>query len=110
MKSIQAQIEKVLKEATPFQRRVYEVVLQIPPGQTRSYQWVAQKIGQPNAARAVGQALKRNPLPFRPGRMAGIPCHRVVASDGSLGGFSSGLKLKRRLLELEKIKNFNGCF
>lgn len=95
-----------MKKVTPFQRRVYEVVLKIPPGQTRSYKWVARQVGRPGAARAVGQALKRNPLSFRPEKMSGIPCHRVIASDGSLCGFSSGLKLKRRLLEMEKGKNF----
>ncbi len=72
------------KESTPFQRRVYEAVLAIPRGQTRTYAWVAKKIGKPKAARAVGQALKRN-------RWAPtIPCHRVIASDESLGGPAFG--------------------
>lgn len=67
----------------------------IPFAQTRSYQWVAAKIGRPNAARAVGNALNKNPFaPF-------IPCHRVVAADGSLGGYSAGIKRKKQLLKRE---------
>ena len=87
------------KESTPFQRRVYEAVLAIPRGQTRTYAWVAKKIGKPKAARAVGQALKRNRWAPR------IPCHRVIASDGSLGGYSArgGLTRKRKLLRLEGV-------
>jgi methylated-DNA-[protein]-cysteine S-methyltransferase len=87
-----------LSEATSFQREVWEAARQIPYGQTRSYVWVARQIGKPGAARAVGQALGRNPLPII------IPCHRVVASNGSLGGFSGGLEIKRFLLELERSK------
>ena len=84
-------------EATPFQRKVYEVVRRIPKGQVRTYAEVAGSIGKPKAARAVGQALKKN-------RWApAIPCHRVIASDGRLGGYSAGggLRRKRRLLERE---------
>ncbi|MFH0942003.1 MAG: methylated-DNA--[protein]-cysteine S-methyltransferase [Chloroflexota bacterium] len=84
-----------LGEATPFQRRVWEITRQIPYGETRSYRWVAERVGQKNAARAVGQALARNPVPII------IPCHRVVASDGGLGGYSGGLSFKRFLLDLE---------
>ena len=84
-------------ECTPFQRKVYGAILKIPKGETRTYAWVAKAIGKPKAVRAVGQALKRNrwaPM---------IPCHRVIASDGSLGGYSArgGLKAKRRLLSRE---------
>ena len=69
---------------TPFQRKVYEAILTIPKGQVRSYGWVARRIGQPKAARAVGQALKRN-------RWApAVPCHRVISSDGTLGGPDCG--------------------
>ena len=68
----------------------------IPRGQTRSYGWVAQRIGKPRAVRAVGAACGANPVPVI------IPCHRVIASDGSLGGFGGGLPMKRRLLALEK--------
>ncbi|MBI3616411.1 MAG: MGMT family protein [Candidatus Omnitrophica bacterium] len=84
---------------TPFQRKVYEAILRIPRGQVRTYAEVARMIGKPKAARAVGQALKRNRWAPK------IPCHRVVASDGSLGGYSAagGLAAKRRLLRQEKV-------
>jgi methylated-DNA-[protein]-cysteine S-methyltransferase len=84
------------KKFTPFTRKVYQAVLSIPLGEVRSYQWVAQKIGKPCAARAVGQVLKHNPWPLI------IPCHRVISSDGRLGGYSRGRKKKRALLDLEK--------
>lgn len=86
------------REVTPFQRKVYEAILKIPKGQVQTYAWVAKRIGTPKAARAVGQALKRNRWAPR------IPCHRVVASDGSLGGYSApgGCAAKRRLLRREK--------
>ena len=86
-----------LSAATPFQLKVWEITRLIPYGETRSYHWVAEQIGQPAAARAVGQALARNPLPVI------IPCHRVVASDGKLGGYSGGLEIKRSLIHLERI-------
>ena len=82
--------------ATPFQRSVWQTTVSIPFGETRSYVWVAVQIGKPGAARAVGQALHRNPLPLI------VPCHRVVGSDGKLVGFGGGIDLKRSLLELEK--------
>lgn len=82
--------------ATPFQRKVWEIVRGIPYGQTRSYGWVAAEAGIPKGAWAVGQAVGRNPVPLI------VPCHRVVASDGSLGGFTGGIEIKRKLLELEK--------
>ena len=84
-----------LSVATPFQREVWKATKLIPHGETRSYLWVAKQIKRPEAARAVGQALGRNPLPVI------IPCHRVIASDGQLGGFSDGLEMKRYLLCLE---------
>jgi methylated-DNA-[protein]-cysteine S-methyltransferase len=79
-----------------FQRRVWNYVRRIPHGETRSYSWVAEKLGKPGAARAVGAALARNPLPIL------VPCHRVVLAGGGLGGFSGGVEWKKRLLELEK--------
>ncbi len=88
--------------ATPFQRQVWEATRLIPYGQTRSYRWVAAQIGKPKAFRAVGQALGRNPLPVI------IPCHRVLASDGGPGGYSGGIEMKKRLLEMEgsgKVKD-----
>ncbi len=84
------------KKLTPFAKKVYKAVLSIPIGQVRSYKWVAQKISRPRAVRAVGQILKRNPWPLI------IPCHRVICSNGDLGGYSSGQKNKRALLDLEK--------
>ncbi|MFC1918675.1 methylated-DNA--[protein]-cysteine S-methyltransferase [Chloroflexota bacterium] len=84
-----------LSGATPFQHQVWETTRLIPYGETRSYLWVAEQINKPGAVRAVGQALGRNPLPVI------IPCHRVVASDGNIGGFSGGLEIKRQLLYLE---------
>jgi len=85
-----------LTRASPFQKRVWEITQSIPHGETRAYAWVADKIGMPRAARAVGQALARNPLPLI------IPCHRVICNDGRLGGFSDGGELwKRRLLKME---------
>ena len=82
-----------------FQRVVWRVVQEIPEGETRSYAWVAGKIGRPRAARAVGQALKRNPYPGL------IPCHRVICSSGMLGGFSQGLNMKKTLLERERKRD-----
>jgi len=84
-----------LSRATAFQRGVWEATRLIPYGETRSYTWVAEQIKKPRAVRAVGQALSRNPLPII------IPCHRVVANDGKLGGFSGGVEMKRYLLQLE---------
>ena len=86
-----------LSGATPFQRDVWEAARRIPYGETRSYGWLAGKIGKPRAARAVGQALGRNPFPII------IPCHRVLAGDGGLGGFSGGIEVKKSLLALEGI-------
>ena len=81
---------------TEFQKKVYKIVQTIPKGQTRSYKWVAQKLGNPNAARAVGQALNKNPF------IGKIPCHRVICSDGSLGGFALGVRRKKQMLDSEK--------
>lgn len=80
---------------TTFQRRVWKAITKIPYGRLRSYQWVAMRVGGKQYARAVGMALGANPVPIV------VPCHRIVAHDGSLGGFSCGLPLKRRLLKLE---------
>jgi methylated-DNA-[protein]-cysteine S-methyltransferase len=86
-----------LSAATDFQRKVWEATRLIPRGETRSYTWVAERIGKPGAVRAVGQALGRNPLPII------IPCHRVLASNGELGGYSGGLEMKMSLLAVEGI-------
>ncbi|MBI5303297.1 MAG: methylated-DNA--[protein]-cysteine S-methyltransferase [Chloroflexi bacterium] len=79
----------------PFQRAVLQAAHRIPFGETRSYGWIARAIGKPGASRAVGQALGANPLPII------LPCHRVISSDGGLGGYGGGLALKRKLLALE---------
>ncbi len=91
-----------LSGATAFQRRVWEATCRIPYGETRSYHWVAERLKQPGAARAVGQALGRNPLPII------IPCHRVVASDGKPGGFTGGIATKNFLLQLENSAGARG--
>lgn len=82
---------------TEFENKVYCAVSKIPKGQVRSYKWVAAAIGRPNSARAVGNALNKNP--YAPA----VPCHRVVKSDGSIGGFARGVAAKRRLLKAEGI-------
>ena len=81
--------------ATPFQRAVWQATREIPYGQTRSYGWLAAKAGKPRAARAAGQATAANPWPII------VPCHRVISSDGRLGGYGGGLDMKERLLRLE---------
>jgi methylated-DNA-[protein]-cysteine S-methyltransferase len=80
-----------------FHRRVYDVARAIPPGETRSYGEVAAALGEPGAAQAVGRALGRNPVPIV------VPCHRVLAANGALHGFSApgGIETKRRMLALE---------
>jgi O-6-methylguanine DNA methyltransferase len=83
---------------SPFERSVLEVVRKIPEGEVVTYGEVARRVGRPGAARAVGQALARNPFPLL------IPCHRVVRSDGRLGGFSSGPERKRMLLQEEGVE------
>ncbi len=82
-------------EGTSFERKVWEVLRQIPRGEVRSYRWVAKEIGNPKASRAVGGACGSNPIPFI------VPCHRVISSSGTLGGYGYGLKVKRELLKLE---------
>jgi methylated-DNA-[protein]-cysteine S-methyltransferase len=84
-----------LSAATVFQGEVWRLVRLIPYGEARSYGWVAERLGKAGAGRAVGQALARNPLPVI------VPCHRVVAKDGKLGGYSGGLARKKFLLKLE---------
>lgn len=86
-----------LSGATEFQRQIYERLLEIPLGRVVSYGDLADELGEPGAARAVGQAVGANPLPVV------IPCHRVVRSDRRLGGFSGGLKRKVALLRLEGV-------
>lgn len=86
-----------------FQRKIYETTSKIPHGQTRSYAWIAARVGKPGASRAVGQALKKNPFVLL------VPCHRVISTKGGLGGFMGEcdqekpeVQLKQKLLDLEE--------
>ncbi|MDD4172006.1 MAG: methylated-DNA--[protein]-cysteine S-methyltransferase [Syntrophomonas sp.] len=82
-------------EGTPFMQSVWQKLLEVPYGQTASYREIATAVGNPRAVRAVGMANRRNPIPIL------IPCHRIIGSKGDLVGYSSGLDLKRKLLDLE---------
>jgi methylated-DNA-[protein]-cysteine S-methyltransferase len=93
-----------LSAATPFQRKVWEITRLIPYGETRSYRWVAEQIGRPEAVRAVGRTLSKNPLPII------IPCHRVLTIDGKLGGYHGGVEMKRDLISLEASGRDKGAF
>jgi methylated-DNA-[protein]-cysteine S-methyltransferase len=86
-----------LSEVGEFRARVYEALREIPPGETVTYAELARRIGKAGAHRSVGTALSRNPVPVF------VPCHRVVRTDGGMGGFTAegGVELKRRMLELE---------
>lgn len=87
--------------ASPFQRRVWDALKEIPYGTTASYGQIAKAVGNPKACRAVGSANGSNRIPIV------IPCHRVIKSDGKLGGFGSGVAVKKRLLELEGVTEFS---
>ncbi len=87
----------VFLSGTPFEQQVWKTLQTIPYGETRSYQWIADSIKNSKAVRAVGQANGKNFIPLV------IPCHRVISSDGGLGGYSGGPDLKRKLLELEGV-------
>jgi len=86
-----------LATGTPFQKKVWNTIAKIPWGETISYAELAKRVGKPSAFRAVANACGANPIPII------IPCHRVIASDGTIGGFSGGLKIKRKLLALEGV-------
>ena len=87
-------------KGTAFQKKVWQEIAKIQKGRTVTYKELAKRIGKPKAVRAVANAVGANPLPII------IPCHRVVKSDGSLGGYSGkgGIKTKRALLKKEKVK------
>ena len=85
-----------LSKGTPFDHKVWRSIETIAFGESRSYRQIAAETQNPGASRAVGRACGRNPVPIL------IPCHRVVASGGKLGGFGGGLEIKRALLDLEK--------
>ncbi len=107
-KEVLSQLEKYLNgelkcfdcsldlRGTPFQRKVWSALAKIPYGQTRSYKEIAEAIGRPRAFRAVGSANGSNSVPLI------LPCHRVIESNGGLGGFGHGLKAKNQLLDFEK--------
>jgi O-6-methylguanine DNA methyltransferase len=84
-----------ISDLTPFEQAVLKAAAQIPPGEVRSYAWVAQAVGRPRAARAVGQVMARNPIPLF------FPCHRVVDSSGDLHNYGYGVEMKARLLTME---------
>ena len=86
------------KELTSFEWQVLKATTTIPIGETRTYKWVAEKIGRPKSVRAVGQALRKNPYPIT------IPCHRVIKSDGSLGAYAGRHDMKKKqLLDREQL-------
>ncbi len=87
-----------LSDVPPFHRKVLMAARRIPYGRTLTYGELARRAGSPRAARAAGQAMAHNPVPLI------VPCHRVVAAGGGLGGFGGGLSLKRRLLALEGVE------
>ncbi|MFH1474402.1 MAG: methylated-DNA--[protein]-cysteine S-methyltransferase [Chloroflexota bacterium] len=90
-----AGIRVAFRGGTPFQRRVWEELRTIPPGETVTYGVLAARLGRPGAARAVGSAVARNPISVV------VPCHRVVGADGTLTGYAGGLERKRALLVME---------
>ncbi|HUL32050.1 MAG TPA: methylated-DNA--[protein]-cysteine S-methyltransferase [Thermodesulfobacteriota bacterium] len=87
-------------KGTPFQKKVWSALARIPYGRTRSYKDIAKSIGHPKAFRAVGNANGRNSIPLI------VPCHRVIESNGGMGGFGHGVKVKKRLLAFEKGHGF----
>lgn len=90
------------KEITKFKKSVYVVCKKIPRGRVSTYQEIARAIKNPKSMRAVGNALNKNP--FAPI----VPCHRVVKSDGTIGGFASGIRKKIKMLQKERVKVKNG--
>ncbi len=91
-------------KGTDFQQRVWNALLKIPYGETRSYKQIAEAIGNPKAVRAVGMANNRNPL------LIVVPCHRVIGADGKLVGYGAGIEKKEFLLRLEKRVFEDACF
>lgn len=100
-KRVAFEIELDLR-GTPFQSAVWRALLEIPYGETRSYAEIAAAVGQPNAWRAVGAANGANPVALV------VPCHRVIASDGRLGGYAGGSELKAKLLAMERSRPSQG--
>ncbi len=94
---------KLNPKGTSFQKQVWNALMQIPYGQTRSYKEIAVTIKNSNASRAVGMANNKNPIPII------IPCHRVIGTDGKLVGYAGGLKIKETLLGIEQVGNSLSC-
>ncbi len=94
-KKVEFHAEIDISDLRPFTQNVLKELLKIPYGELRSYGWIGRQLGYHNASRAVGQAVGRNPLPII------IPCHRVIRENGTIGGFSSGVNIKKRLLAIE---------
>ncbi len=84
-----------ISHLTPFQQKILRALQAVPHGEVRTYKQIAEAIGNPKAARAVGNACNRNPIHLI------IPCHRIIGSNGSLTGYAAGLEIKRQLLDLE---------
>lgn len=93
----------LLPAGTEFERAVWDALLEIPFGETRTYGQIAERIGRPKACRAVGRANGRNPISIL------IPCHRVIGAGGALTGYAGGLDMKRELLDIEKISCKETC-
>ncbi|MDC7126561.1 MAG: methylated-DNA--[protein]-cysteine S-methyltransferase, partial [Spirochaetales bacterium] len=87
---------KLSPEGTDFQKKVWKALLDIPYGETRSYQDIAKNIGNPKACRAIGNANNKNPIPLI------IPCHRVIGKNGNLVGYGAGIDLKKTFLDIER--------
>ena len=84
---------------TEFQHKVWSALKEIPYGEIRTYKQIAEQIGNPSACRAVGMANNKNPI------MIVVPCHRVIGSNGALTGYASGIDIKEKLLDLEKLNS-----
>jgi methylated-DNA-[protein]-cysteine S-methyltransferase len=102
-KNVRLNLPVDMKTMTEFEKKVYKQAMKIPFGKVKSYKWLAEKAGFPNGARAAGNALSKNPVPLI------IPCHRVIKSDGRLGGFSApgGILIKRKMLSIEGHANYS---
>ncbi len=82
-------------EGTPFQKNIWRTLTEIPYAEVRSYRWIGDRLSLPGAGRAIGNACGKNPIPIL------LPCHRVIRQNGSLGGYTGGLHIKKKLLEIE---------
>jgi methylated-DNA-[protein]-cysteine S-methyltransferase len=102
-KNVRLNLPVDMKTMTEFEKKVYKQAMKISFGKVKSYKWLAEKAGIPNGARAVGNALSKNPVPLI------IPCHRVIKSDGRLGGYSApgGILMKRKMLSIEGHANYS---